>query len=1307
MLPKFFPSLPSCFSSRMLKFLFCLSVLLCFTSQNLEGFYQVLYNITDNGGITFTGNTLGLSKQTDELNPGTDDSIGCYITTDTAKKLNNYPFGTTALVSENSSSAVLDLPPGSTILHAELIWSGSYGFHEGDPTPPPAPPPANDVTVTLKDPLGVTHDVQANPSTAQESNDPSAPIFPGEGNYVRTADVTSIVASAGAGTYTAGNIEGTLVPTENLRNAAGWTLAVVYRNPNMYTSNLTIWSACEQASDAAKVPAEASGFCAPPSGVITSRLFVSATEGDATRTGDHMLFGPSPALFYPSNALSGSNNPANNFFASQINTLLPLAPDANGKLVSHQSGQLDTRGTFGTSNANAHTGTNIVAGRQGFDITSIDVSSLIATNQNQAFAAGITSGFDDYAITALGLQVQVDAPILKAEKLVNGFKSFNVNLGSVANFSITIQNTGTSPANNVVFHDILPAGLNFVAGSVTIDGNPDLGANPSSIPLPDLAVNASTTIAFNATVDALPVPGCSYSNFATINYDFTPCFHAQPLSLAANSDTVTLTLLQNGPFIQPPQKSVSPTQAAVGDTVTYTFTLQNIGDTNATSVVIADSLPAGLAFISGSLKINGNPTSFDPSNIPVGNLNINGPATLVTFDVIVAAPPAQCTYLNSATITYHYQGCNGADIQNHFQTNQTSFTVGTTGAQLQTAKTADRQNIFIGDVITYTITILNTGNDAALQVNLQDTIPAGLSFVADSVTINGNPSPGSDPNAGFQLPDIGKNETATITFQANVVGIPASGCQYINQATISYHTSLCADQDPTHSILTNEVKTNLNQLGAKITAEKRTDHTEAALHDVLTFSFILNNVGDLTATDFIFKDVLPSGLTFVEDSFTYNFVPFAVTDPSSVLLPDLDANDTAFVSFQVTVDQLPEGCTYENSATIDYQYISCNGTTPQQTANTNTVTISIEKSDANIVATKLVDSEESATAHVGDIVTFTFLLENTGDLPASNVILIDNLPSSLSFLPGTFKLNGTTVSPDPNLAQGFFVGMLAPHQTAEIEFQALVNSFPATGDTLENFATVNFQTIRCDGSTVPNSTETETVTIELLGEPDILASKLVNTLEFIDVSIGQIVTFTISLQNTGDAPANSVIFQDTLDQGLVFVPGSFSINGNLVIPDPDIASGVPIGTIKPGQFVFIEFQVQVVAFPSSGEDYFNLATIDYHSPDGEDHSTETNEVDLHLLPPTPRHFHGTVQKCKFLNETEYLLKMTWDPARSPNVLFYRITRNGIVIGQIDHSDRLVFKYRVESIENLGIIEITAVYAGDFESAPIKLRTKHD
>ena len=55
--------------------------------------------------------------------PSTADTVGAFITTNLASQVPvGWPPGTTQIWQDNSSTAQVDIPPGSTVLYAELIW---------------------------------------------------------------------------------------------------------------------------------------------------------------------------------------------------------------------------------------------------------------------------------------------------------------------------------------------------------------------------------------------------------------------------------------------------------------------------------------------------------------------------------------------------------------------------------------------------------------------------------------------------------------------------------------------------------------------------------------------------------------------------------------------------------------------------------------------------------------------------------------------------------------------------------------------------------------------------------------------------------------------------------------------------------------------------------------------------------------------------------------------------------------------------------------------------------------------------------
>ena len=77
----------------------------------------------------------------------------------------------------------------------------------------------------------------------------------------------------------------------------------------------------------------------------------------------------------------------------------------------------------------------------------------------------------------------------------------------------------------------------------------------------------------------------------------------------------------------------------------------------------------------------------------------------------------------------------------------------------------------IGSRLTYTIVVQNTGTLPAQNVTFTDPIPAGTTFVPNSVTVNGVPTAGN-PSTGIPINNIPAGGSVTITFQVDVTSVP-------------------------------------------------------------------------------------------------------------------------------------------------------------------------------------------------------------------------------------------------------------------------------------------------------------------------------------------------------------------------------------------------------------------------------------------------------------------------------------------------------------------------------------------------------
>jgi uncharacterized repeat protein (TIGR01451 family) len=170
-------------------------------------------------------------------------------------------------------------------------------------------------------------------------------------------------------------------------------------------------------------------------------------------------------------------------------------------------------------------------------------------------------------------------------------------------------------------------------------------------------------------------------------------------------------------------------------------------------------------------------------------------------------------------------------------------------ADLSITKTVDNPTPNVGDIVTFTVTLTNSGPGDATGVKVTDALPDGLLF--ESATA----SKGTyDEGTGvWNIETVGEGASETLTIEATVTSADPGE----NTATITH-----VDQSDSNSGNDSD-SVGLDVQAADLAVDKKVSPASAAVGDPVTFTVTLSDNGPDDATNVTVQDALPAGYAFV------------------------------------------------------------------------------------------------------------------------------------------------------------------------------------------------------------------------------------------------------------------------------------------------------------------------------------------------------------------------------------------------------------------------------------------------------------
>ncbi|XZN97071.1 MAG: DUF4347 domain-containing protein [Microcoleus sp.] len=301
--------------------------------------------------------------------------------------------------------------------------------------------------------------------------------------------------------------------------------------------------------------------------------------------------------------------------------------------------------------------------------------------------------------------------------------------GETVTYTIATVNKGPSPAAGVTITDSIIPGLTGVTAS---DGG-TYDAVTGIVTWKPVAINNGATV--TRTV-GIVVPGTlsaisntARSSAVTTDPDLSNNNGTDPKAKVSTTIGAVADLVTTKSGV---------TSASPGQSVTYTITTGNIGPSDASNVVISDSIVPGLRGV-----VVSNEGTYDPVsglvNFPAIAKVSRGETITRTVSLVVPDSGSISNVASSKSTTADLNLSNN-DGSSATAKVTTSVVAGPTipTADLVTTKTG-LTSATVGSSVTYTINTLNKGPDAAVGVAIADSIVPGLTTV--KVSDNGTYDP--------------------------------------------------------------------------------------------------------------------------------------------------------------------------------------------------------------------------------------------------------------------------------------------------------------------------------------------------------------------------------------------------------------------------------------------------------------------------------------------------------------------------------------------------------------------------------------
>jgi len=700
--------------------------------------------------------------------------------------------------------------------------------------------------------------------------------------------------------------------------------------------------------------------------------------------------------------------------------------------------------------------------------------------------------------------------------------------GSIV-YGLIVTNSGPSNARGLTITDIVPPQVQNVTWTAVANGNATLlsgasGSGNSVTVTADLGAGSSNNI-------SIAVSGTIASNFAG---NLTNNAQVKPSEPGSTGDTATKTTVVNRlPKLSITKSSVD--RIVAGDSLTYTITVNNIGQADALGTVITDTVPASLqgsywtstATGSAAILSGGSGTGRIvkiTANIPAGATN----GVVVTIKA-KTDPGVDTTLINNATAT----------PAEAVPPVSASKTVRVRKIPVVSISKSGPTQLDAGEQIVYTLLVTNTGFSNANNLLISDAIPVQVQHATWQATANGsaqvlNNGTGAGNNLGITVNiPAGQGNSVSVVITGKVD--PSFSGSFTNGATAI----------PSE---TGALPANSNQVTTTITQRPNLSLLKAGpvtinAGEVVTYTITATNMGPSDATNTTITDAVSSVLTNVNWTATTNGNATITSGASGTgnnvnLVGSIKSGSGNSIAITIT------GTVPAATAPTSFQNWAI--ATPSEPGipaiNSDTVTTTLVRKPGLMIT-----KAAPAKVYAGDKILYGMRILNVGPSDAIGASILDTIPGTAVVSQWGAIAGGTAQINSGAIGTGNIININANIPAGESNYILVVAEAKVQSDFTGQIVNTARVVPAEPGATTGVSTITTTVTpyavleIRKAGPANIVA--------------GSNITYTVEVLNHGPSSTRGVSITDNIPTGIINATWTATATGGATITSGNTGTG--------------------------------------------------------------------------------------------------------------------------------------------------------